>query len=271
LKNPSPEKSEKEYFEVKTFLWQACSEILPTRANLFRKKFISSPLCPICELETETTTHVLLECPAAKDVWVDSLKAIHKCSSLNGNFAAIVDMLLTRLEKDQLQLFAVTACLLWLRRNSWVFNGEFQAPAVVMRHAHEQLRAYRDAELSRHVHSPVAPNPGVQRWKKPPYGTIKLNWDAAVSEERQLMGLGIVGRDYNGQICLAVTGCRSFVTDPSTAEALAAWRLADICVRLGFNEVILEGDSLEVVQALNRDEPVWGRYGSLINDAKRLL
>jgi hypothetical protein len=85
------------------------------------------------------------------------------------------------------------------------------------------------------------------------------------------MGLGIVGRDYNGQLCLAVTDCRRFITDPSTAEALAAWRLAEICVRLGFNEVILEGDSLEVVQALNRDEPVWGQYGSLVNDAKRLL
>jgi ribonuclease HI len=86
-----------------------------------------------------------------------------------------------------------------------------------------------------------------------------------------MMGLGIVGHDYNGQICLAFTDCRRFITDPTTAEALAAWRMADICVRLGFTEVILEGDSLEVVQALNREEPSWGRYGSLINDAKRLL
>jgi hypothetical protein len=78
---------------VKTFLWQACNEILPTRANLFRKKVIFSPLCPICELETETTAHVLWECPATKDVWVDSLKAIHKCSFMTGNIVAIVDML----------------------------------------------------------------------------------------------------------------------------------------------------------------------------------
>jgi hypothetical protein len=33
----------------------------------------------------------------------------------------------------------------------------------------------------------------------------------------------------------------------------------------------MEGDSLEVVQALSREECTWGRYGTLINDAKLLL
>jgi hypothetical protein len=256
---------------VKTFMWQACSEILPTKANLYRKKIISSPLCPVCELESETVAHVLWACPAAKDVWTESLKSIHKCSLMSGNFGAIVDMLHDRLEEDQMQLFAVTARLLWLRRNRWVFNGEFQAPAVLMMHAQEQLRAYTSAELCRQVHSPLKAPPGVQCWTKPAHGVIKLNWDAAINEEKQMMGLGIVGRDHNGQICLAVADCRRFLTDPTSAEALAAWKSATLCVRLGFPDVLLEGDSLEVVQALNREESTWGRYGALINDTKHQL
>jgi hypothetical protein len=86
-----------------------------------------------------------------------------------------------------------------------------------------------------------------------------------------LIGVGIIGRDHNGNICLAFTACRRFFTDRTSAEALAAWTLADICVRVGYNDVILEGDALEVVQAMNREEFSCGRYGALINDAKILL
>ena len=253
---------------MKTFLLQACSEILPTRANLFQKHIISSPLCPICEVESETVAHVLWACPTAKDVWIESFKSIHKCSYLNTNFADIVEMLFNQLEEDQLQLFAVTSRLIWMRRNKWVFDGEFQPPAVVMKLAYEQLNAYKDVELSLQVHSPTTQIPVIQQWTKPLYGVIKLNWDAVVNEERQMVGVGVIGRDHNGHICLAFTACRRFITDPTSAEALAAWTLADICVRLGFTDKILEGDALEVVQALNREELSWGRYGALINDAK---
>jgi hypothetical protein len=54
---------------AKTFVWKACSKILPTKEKLFRKKVTQDPLCPICCLEVETIMHALWECPSAKDVW----------------------------------------------------------------------------------------------------------------------------------------------------------------------------------------------------------
>jgi hypothetical protein len=170
---------------VKTFLWQACSEILPTRANLFRKHVISSPLCPICELESETVAHVLWACPAAKDVWIESFKSLHKCSFTHATFADLVELLSHRLDTGQLQLFAVTARLIWMRRNKWVFEEEFQPPAVIMKLAHEQHNAYADAELSRAVHLPATTIPEIPQWTKPPLGVLKLNWDAALNAERK--------------------------------------------------------------------------------------
>jgi hypothetical protein len=44
---------------VKMFLWQACNNILPTKANLFNKKITSDPLRLICGLEVETVGHAL--------------------------------------------------------------------------------------------------------------------------------------------------------------------------------------------------------------------
>ena len=42
-------------------------------------------------------------------------------------------------------------------------------------------------------------------------------------------------------------------------------------MKLGFKDVLLESDSLEVVQALCKEECTWGRYGTLINDSKLLF
>ena len=35
--------------KVRNFVWRACNDILPTRANLYRKKVYTDPLCAICE------------------------------------------------------------------------------------------------------------------------------------------------------------------------------------------------------------------------------
>jgi hypothetical protein len=35
----------------KNFLWRACQEILPTKANMCKRKIISDARCPICELD----------------------------------------------------------------------------------------------------------------------------------------------------------------------------------------------------------------------------
>jgi hypothetical protein len=53
----------------KHFLWSACHEILPTKANLFLRKVTMDPYCPICERDEETAYHALWQCPVANDVW----------------------------------------------------------------------------------------------------------------------------------------------------------------------------------------------------------
>jgi hypothetical protein len=64
------------------------------------------------------------------------------------------------------------------------------------------------------------------------------------------MGIGIIARDHTGWVLAAVCASRPHVTEPTTAEAIAVWKLADIYSSLGFAKVVLEGDSLEVVKAL---------------------
>jgi hypothetical protein len=170
-----------------------------------------------------------------------------------------------------LQLVVVVVRLIWLRRNRWVFEGELQPPAVLVRLARDQLEAYTKAEEGGNLKSFSTVSPAGQRWVKPPIGILKMNWDAVVDREGQQMGVRVVGRDSFGKVCVAFVKSQKFITDPTTVEAMVAWQMAEIYVRMGFFEVILEVDLMEVVQALNQEDCSWGRYGSLINEAKLLL
>ena len=53
---------------TKTFLWRACSDILPSKAKLARKGVMDKDTCDLCGREAETAIHALWSCPAAQDV-----------------------------------------------------------------------------------------------------------------------------------------------------------------------------------------------------------
>jgi hypothetical protein len=41
---------------------------------------------------------------------------------------SLVEKIMQRLDEEELQLFLVVACQIWLRRNAIVFGGEFLSP-----------------------------------------------------------------------------------------------------------------------------------------------
>lgn len=49
--------------KVRTFLWRACHEILPTRVALMRRHVGANPYCEFCLKEVEKVTHILFACP----------------------------------------------------------------------------------------------------------------------------------------------------------------------------------------------------------------
>ena len=55
--------------KVKSFLWRACTDSLPTLKNLLKRKVVSSSLCSLCQSETESILHALWNCEKIKSVW----------------------------------------------------------------------------------------------------------------------------------------------------------------------------------------------------------
>uniref|UniRef100_A0A2N9F8H0 Reverse transcriptase domain-containing protein n=1 Tax=Fagus sylvatica TaxID=28930 RepID=A0A2N9F8H0_FAGSY len=58
--------------KIRVFMWRACSSILPTKTNLFKRGIVSSSTCPTCQDGAESVLHILWDCAYAKECWQNS-------------------------------------------------------------------------------------------------------------------------------------------------------------------------------------------------------
>ena len=88
-------------------------------------------------------------------------------------------------------------------------------------------------------------------WSCPPEGVFKVNFDATLFENNGSAGIGMVIRDSEGEI-IAVLSQRTPIPFPvKMAEAMAACRALIFAQELSLSMVMMEGDCLRVVSALN--------------------
>jgi hypothetical protein len=132
---------------VKMFVWRACHNLLPTKANLFRKGVCEDKMCPICLQEEETVAHVSWGCLAANDVWGGASRKLQKCDCDKRDFAQIFSELVSKCEKEEVELFVVLARRLWLRRNDVVHGGILTHPNQIVRDAEAALEEFRRSIL----------------------------------------------------------------------------------------------------------------------------
>lgn len=99
--------------KVKVFLWRACSEALPTRKNLQKRKVLNDPTCSFCLIHQEDTVHALWECVDLHTIWEPLLGWVrkdHPHLHSVAELASLIDQ-----QPCQLDLFAMVAWLVWCR------------------------------------------------------------------------------------------------------------------------------------------------------------
>ncbi|XP_035543583.1 uncharacterized protein LOC118347671 [Juglans regia] len=161
---------------------------------------------------------------------------------------------------------------IWYRRNKFVFYTHFLSPAQVIRIAAINLEDYSSAlrKGGEGVVQKCITRRGLG-WRRPEGESFKANFDAAINEVEQTMGLGVVIRDCNGQLLAAKCANRKCRSSPFIAECSAMLEAMELCKELGFWEVWLEGDAKEVIDAVNREEDDDSRFGHVIEDLKQSL
>jgi len=89
------------------------------------------------------------------------------------------------------------------------------------------------------------------RWSPPPKDCYKANFDAAFFEGLSSARVGVVYHDHTGQVIVALRQNIGLVQSVEMVEALAARRAVIFARELSLFRVIIEGDCLWVIQALN--------------------
>jgi hypothetical protein len=137
--------------------------------------------------------------------------------------------------------------------------------------AKEALSTFKDAHDSTFLFSNQNPSPLSLQWSKPQQGTFKLNWDAAVDTKQRMIGVGIVARDSDGKVLGVKCSLHRNITNSSVAEAFGARLCAKFGLFLGLKSVVLEGDALEVVQAISRKSADAGYLDNIIGETLYIL
>jgi len=255
----------------KFFLWRACQNILPTKQNLLKKGVGNDDLCPCCMVEVESVIHVLWCCPGAQDVWGCGPVFLQKCPSFFSDFKELISYLLSKLNDDLMCLSVLILHRIWLRRNKMIFEGLFSHPMKVCSEASrhfDDFKRHNSRELLVMAATSVESNSS-KIWKPPNTTSFKVNWDASLNINSELVGIGCVLRDRDGVVIAAKCCVCKAVVDPVCAEAMAALVALDFCSDLGVNNIECEGDSLQIIKGVSSTDYTLDRIGHFLDAIKQ--
>ncbi|XP_042978388.1 uncharacterized protein LOC122309093 [Carya illinoinensis] len=227
--------------------------------------------CPICGLAEETLGHVLWNCSAAQDVWSQTSKPIQKLSLEAKSLKEIWQQIMGKLLKTMMEEVGSIMRLIWTRRNEVVHGKEFRHPNSIIHKAQDDLKCFKTARQNNSNGQGSMFSGRNQRWTTPPEGIYKLNWDAAINQSLGLMGIGPILRNYNGQVLGTIRARRNINLSPFIAEAYAMMMDVLFYKEASFHSVIFEGDSLQVVERMQKTVIDWSQGGFIIKDTKQVL
>lgn len=243
--------------KVRMFMWKVVRNWVACKQNLFRRKCGASPLCPICEFESESIEHTLFRCPWTRAVWFGSGRAFWVLEHPIGTADRwMEDLLCGSLAKESnrevvAEIFQLCWAI-WKSRNDCVFNGDIPNPEDTILKASraniDYLQAVFTSPKTRSVSNPV-----IDRWVPPPSMIVKFNVDGAFNSPRSLAAFGIIARDRSGSALVWRFGR----VVASSAIFIEAWVLRIACIvaeELNLSGVIFESDCLSLINCLNTCE-----------------
>lgn len=152
-------------------------------------------------------------------------------------------------------------------------------------HEHLQFTPLESVNYARHyatffkanVYKPIGQNTDSQQatahgpWAAPSPGWVKLNFDASTPGNGQMGGIASVARDHTGLILAWSRKKLQGLPATEVAEAYAAHLAVLLAKEMGYQQVVLEGDSLLVVQGINSSNQHSGVADHLYQQINGLL
>jgi hypothetical protein len=232
---------------VKSFLWRACHDSLPTNSGLFQRKVIPTPLCGLCHDQREDSLHALWACSVVTQVWIVAPEFSEFWNSAPMSFSDLVRLVIQTAFDLLLEKFAVTCWLLGHKRNHDCLHlpSEQYSPIWTRAQAflHEYLSVTTEEKAEKLKSPPV-------RWKLPVTNYYKINFDGAIFKESKSRGIGVVIRDNTGMVIATLNQKVHGTHMVEMIKALAARRAIIFAKEVGIDDVEVEGDAETVIHDL---------------------
>ncbi|KAJ1385384.1 Ribonuclease H domain [Sesbania bispinosa] len=200
--------------KVRLFIWLILNKGIPTNEKRFSCNLSFSPSCARCSHYLENTLHCLRDCPHSLEVWL-------------------------RLGIGDALFFHSTDVFAWLRTNLRGAHGTLSIDAAhddFLRYLGPQGRSSHDA-----FRKPC--------WSPPSAGLVKLNVDGSLFPDSLIMGIGGIFRGSNSKWIVGFSGSVG-PGDSLGAEFQAVFHCLHLAWERGFKDLIVESDSLDVIQTL---------------------
>lgn len=204
--------------------------------------------CPACS-SSSSISHWFLHCSFAGQVWNQCMLLFHVQfffhSSLWDFFQDCWGGLSMKQQGSQLFLLPGLVCWeLWKARCSFLYDDQPFSVARVIHSIQFQLNVLRTTSFSRRV---VVPFSVV--WHFPPSPYVKVNADGSARGNPGLAGVGVVIRNsFGGTLAAAYEAVGSHSNNE--AEILAVHRGVQLALCLGYQQIVVDSDSLLLVQWL---------------------
>ncbi|XP_058764138.1 uncharacterized protein LOC131637556 [Vicia villosa] len=231
---------------VRNFLWRTAKDILPTRANLHKRKVNLAPDCPLCHSHVESSNHLFLHCNVSKQVWFLSPLGLRIPPSSDLIFW--LDKMLNSGDPYVSQLFSVILWKIWFYRNRVIFKKEDFVPHKVVHEAMDWIQEYNVSNPPKGVHRLAAV--GDENGNTKP-GFTSVYVDAGCFEDGTV-AMGCVMKGTDKGVFFSATKKQSMNVDPSMAEALALRWALKMAVEFSIKQAVFFSDALSVVDCINR-------------------
>ena len=101
--------------KIKHFVWKACNNAFPTMANLHRHHIVTTATYEGCKELPEDPLQTLWLCKEISCVWCSLDWFNQDVSSQHVSFSDLLSMFMQSRDDYRLELFSITAWLLWNR------------------------------------------------------------------------------------------------------------------------------------------------------------
>ena len=223
--------------KVKNFVWRACREALPTKANFCRRKVITATIYENCMVMMEDCSHAIFFCSELQEAWTTDPQWSW-LATMGGKTMLDIFKHAFREDRDP-SLLAFMAWTIWYRQSQVRFK-EVACPLNCI----DQLSKERKSKFQNlHPVRPKQQHVMHTKWKPLDLGCFKVNYDDAIFLEVGRVGIRAVIRNSDGVVMASLS---QQIPQPATiaqVEAIAARRAVKFALEIGITSPVFEGDS----------------------------